>query len=127
MHNLATLLAAGAGGKPDYAAALRWYLEAAEAGVRDSQFNIGVLFARAVGTRPDLAQSYKWFALAAAQGDPEAARKRDEMAARLNPSDLASVRAAVERWRPRAVDISANEVAIPAESASLRAPAHNRI
>ena len=28
-------------GKPDYAAALRWYSEAAEAGFRDSQFNIG--------------------------------------------------------------------------------------
>jgi localization factor PodJL len=127
MHNLATLLAAGIGGKPDYAAALRWYLEAAETGVRDSQFNIGVLFARAVGTRPDLTQSYKWFALAAAQGDPEAAKKRDEVAARLNPSDLAAMRATVERWRPRAVDISANEVAPPAESAAFRAAAGNQI
>ena len=32
----------------------------------------------------NLAESYKWFALAAAQGDNEAAKKRDEVAARLD-------------------------------------------
>jgi localization factor PodJL len=124
MHNLATLLASGLGGKPDYAAALRWYLEAAEAGVRDSQFNIGVLFARSVGGRQDLGQAYKWFALAAAQGDVEAVKRRDEVAGKLRSEELASARHAVSLWRPRVVDILANEVPDPeAESAKVAAAA----
>ena len=88
MHNLATLLASGANGKPDYATALRWYTEAAEAGLRDSQFNTGLLLARGIGSKPDLPKAFQWFSLAAAQGDAEAARKRDELAARLSPADL---------------------------------------
>ncbi|QFU15555.1 SEL1-like repeat protein [Microvirga thermotolerans] len=110
MHNLATLLAAGALGRADYAAALRWYREAAEAGIRDSQFNLGVLHASGAGTRKDPAQAFRWFALAAAQGDAEAARKRDEVAARLSPEELAAARAAVEAWRPRPSDPLANDV-----------------
>lgn len=108
MHNLATLLASGLNGKPDYAAALRWYAEAAEAGLQDSQFNLGVLFARGIGTRSDLPKAFKWFALAAAQGDAEAAKKRDEIAARLNGAELAAAKTLVEHWQARAVDPSAN-------------------
>ncbi|MBZ6078611.1 SEL1-like repeat protein [Microvirga puerhi] len=110
MHNLATLLAAGISGKPDYATALQWYTEAAQAGVRDSQFNIGVLYARGVGARKDPAKAFQWFALAAAQGDAEAAKKRDEMASRLSPADLATAKTMVEKWRPRSTDPLANEV-----------------
>jgi len=113
MHNLATLLASGVNGKVDYESALRWYSEAAEAGLRDSQFNLGVLFARGIGTRPDLAQAFKWFAIAAAQSDAEAAKKRDEIAAKLSPADLAAAKEVVERWRPRAIDPSANETVAP--------------
>jgi localization factor PodJL len=108
MHNLATLLAAGANGKPDYPTALRWYSEAAETGLQDSQFNLGVLFARGIGTSTDLARAFKWFTLAAAQGDAEAARKRDDIATRLDPAGLAAAKSMVEQWRPRAVDPAAN-------------------
>jgi localization factor PodJL len=108
MHNLATLLASGVDGKPDYAAALRWYSEAAETGLQDSQFNLGVLFARGIGTRVDLSRAFQWFALAAAQGDAEAAKKRDEVATRLSAADLASAKTMVERWRPKPIDPAAN-------------------
>ncbi|MBF9235066.1 tetratricopeptide repeat protein [Microvirga alba] len=110
MHNLATLLASGINGKPDYSSALRWYAEAAEAGVRDSQFNMGVLFARGIGTRADPAKAFKWFALAAMQGDPDAAKKRDDVAARLSAAELSGTKALVEQWRPRGIDPAANEV-----------------
>ncbi|MBJ6124541.1 SEL1-like repeat protein [Microvirga splendida] len=109
MHNLATLVASGAAGKPDYGAALRWYSEAAEAGFRDSQFNTGLLLTRGIGAKPNLPKAFQWFSLAAAQGDAQAARKRDELAARLSPAELENAKAAVDRWRPRAVDPVANE------------------
>ncbi len=121
MHNLATLLASGASGKPDYGTALRWYTEAAEAGFRDSQFNTGLLLTRGIGSKPDWPKAFQWFSLAAAQGDAEAARKRDELAARLGPADLKAARAAIDQWRPRAVDPIANEppAAAPEWTAAL--------
>ena len=121
MHNLATLLASGANGKADYATALRWYTEAAEAGFRDSQFNTGLLLTRGIGSKPNLSRAFQWFSLAAAQGDAEAAQKRDELAARLSPADLKSAKAAIDQWRPRAVDPIANEppTAAPEWTAAL--------
>ena len=108
MHNLATLLASGSAGKPDYAAALRWFGEAAEAGFRDSQFNMGILLVRGIGARSDLQKAFQWFSLAAAQGDEEAARKRDELASRLSAGDMKAAKSALELWRARPVDPIAN-------------------
>ncbi|MFL4997353.1 MAG: hypothetical protein ACJ8DF_11630 [Microvirga sp.] len=109
MHNLATLLASGQNGKPDYAAALRWYGEAAESGLRDSQYNVGILLAGGIGAKPDQSKAFQWFSLAADQGDAEAARKRDEMAGRLSAAEMKAAKAALELWRPRAVDPVANK------------------
>jgi localization factor PodJL len=128
MHNLASLLVAGTNGKPDYAAALRWYGEAAEAGFQDSQFNMGILLARGIGARQDLAKAFQWFSLAAAQGDANAARKRDELAGRLSAADLKTARSFVEQWRPRAPDPVANEfpVAASGQTAALDRISQNR-
>ena len=109
MHNLATLLASGQNGKPDYAAALRWYGEAAESGLRDSQYNVGILLAGGIGAKPDQSKAFQWFSLAADQGDAEAAQKRDEMAGRLSAAEMKATKAALELWRPRAVDPVANK------------------
>jgi len=109
MHNLATLIASGKNGKPDYAAALRWFGEAAESGLRDSQYNAGILLALGMGAQLDRAKAFQWFALAADQGDEEAAQKRDEMAGRLSAAERKAAKAALELWRPRAIDAVANQ------------------
>jgi localization factor PodJL len=98
MHNLAVLYAVGLEGSPDYKTASEWFQKAAEHGVADSQYNLGILYARGVGVEPNLAESYKWFALAAQQGDKDAAKKRDEVAARLDPQALVAARLAVQTW-----------------------------
>jgi localization factor PodJL len=98
MHNLAVLQAEGIDGKPDYQAAAQWFRKAADRGIADSQYNLGVLHARGVGVEQNLAESYKWFALAARQGDQESGRKRDEVAARLDPESLMAARLAVKTW-----------------------------
>jgi localization factor PodJL len=126
MHNLGVLLAEGVGGKPDYAAAQRWFLSAAEHGVKDSQYNLGVLLARGLGVGQDLGQSYKWFALAANQGDQEAAKKRDEVALRLAPADLAAAKASVAGWQAKAGDAAANEVPPPPQGWSSLSGASKR-
>jgi len=129
MHNLAVLHAEGAAGKPDYATATEWFRKAAELGVRDSQYNLAILLGRGLGAPTDLGQSYLWFSIAAAQGDEDASRKRDEVAQRLSPGDLAAAKAAAESWKPKALEATANDVTPPskgwdeAPSATTKKPA----
>lgn len=98
MHNLAVLHAEGIDGKPDYKTAAEWFRRAAEFGIADSQYNLGILLARGIGMEQNLPESYKWFALAAIQGDLDAAKKRDEVGAKLDTASLASARAAVQSF-----------------------------
>jgi localization factor PodJL len=100
MHNLAVLFAEGIDGKPDYPSAAKWFRKAADRGISDSQYNLGVLTARGLGVESEMADSYKWFALAAAHGDHEAAKKRDEVAARLGATALAAAKQAVATFKP---------------------------
>jgi localization factor PodJL len=100
MHNLAVLYAEGVDGKPDYKAAAQWFQKASNYGVTDSQYNLAILYARGIGLTANLAESYRWFALAAAAGDGEAAKKRDEVAARLDQKTLAMAKAAAQGFAP---------------------------
>ena len=121
MHNLAVLHAENpaANGRPDFATAAVAFRRAAEYGVRDSQYNLAVLYARGLGVSQDLVQSYLWFSAAATQGDDEAGRKRDEVAGKLAPADLARGRDLVAAFRPKAVDAAANEAPAPKAPAVL--------
>jgi localization factor PodJL len=114
MHNLAVLYAAGLDGRPDYAAASQWFRRAAAHGIIDSQYNLAILYARGAGIERNLAESYKWFALAAKGGDKDAARKRDEVAVRLDPKQLESAKLNAESF-----------VAVPQpdEATAIMAPA----
>lgn len=98
MHNLAVLHAQGIGGKVDHAAAAEWFRKAAARGVTDSQFNLAVLYEHGTGVEQSLAEAYKWFALAARQGDAGAARKRAEIAGRLDAQSRDAMDAAIETW-----------------------------
>ncbi len=114
MHNLAVMLAEGGdGGKPDYPAASDWFRKAAELGVRDSQFNLAILYARGLGVGQSLTQSYLWFSAAAAQGDADAAKKRDEVAARLDSKELAAAKALAAGFHAKEPIREANDVLPP--------------
>ena len=131
MHNLAVLFAEGGGGQPDYAAAAKWFEAAANFGVKDSLFNLGILYAGGIGVDKDLVASYKWFAIAADQGDPEAAKRRDDVANMMDQETLANARLAVEQFRLNTPDAAANKVtmepdwvegaSLPAEKISVQA------
>ena len=113
MHNLAVLYAEGIDGKPDYKVAAQWFRKAASYGVTDSQYNLAILYARGIGVQANLAESYKWFALAAANGDPDAAKKRDEVAARLDQQTLMAAKLAAQTFVPERE---------PEEATNLKAP-----
>lgn len=80
-------------------------------GVRDSQFNLGVLCARGLGVAQDLGQAWVWFSLAAAQGDAEAARKREEVAGKMDADSLAAAADQLSRFKPLQPDPTANDTA----------------
>ncbi|MCP1537696.1 hypothetical protein [Methylorubrum extorquens] len=121
MHNLAVLHAENpaANGKADFVTAANAFRRAAEHGVRDSQYNLAVLYARGLGVGQDLVQSYLWFSAAATQGDQEAGRKRDEVAAKLSPKDLTEARSLAGSFKAKAVDPAANEA--PSQKATAAA------
>ena len=112
-HNLAVMYVEPAGDKPDYAEAAKWFRKAAELGVRDSQFNLAVLYTGGLGVNQDLRQAWIWFSLAAAQGDEDASRKRDEVAAKLDPAALAASTAELATVKVAKPDPVANEVVAP--------------
>jgi localization factor PodJL len=114
MHNLGVLAVEGNDGKPNYTSAALWFGKAAEYGIRDSQYNVAVLLARGLGLPKDLVKSYTWFAIVAAAGDADAAKKRDEVAARLTSSELAAANAAAAAFEPRQIQSAANEAPPPA-------------
>lgn len=123
MHNLGVLYA----NSRDMAKAVPWFQKAADYGLRDSQFNLGIIHALGSGVKQDLAVSYKWFALAARQGDAEAEKKQNEVAAHLDKVNLAAGRMAVQTWVQRSIDRTANEETRgwtePASAAAPSAPA----
>jgi localization factor PodJL len=138
MHNLAVLDADGGGLGPNYKSASQWFRKAAERGVADSQFNLGILYARGIGVEQNLAESYKWFSLAAAQGDTDSARKRDDVAKRLDPQSLAAAKLATQTFTAEPQPEEANAIGAPAggwdvataakpaaKSAAKPAPARN--
>lgn len=108
MHNAAVLLAEGVHGAPDYAGAALWFKRAAEHGIKDSQFNVAILFARGLGVNQDLTESYRWFAIAALQGDPDAGKKRDDIAARLTKEQIGRENDRVKAFKPIPANPAAN-------------------
>ncbi len=98
MHNLAVIHAEGIEGKPDYKGAAAWFLRGAEYGIVDSQYNLAILYARGLGVETNLAESYKWFALAADGGDKDAAKKREDVASRLDGQTLATAKLAAQTF-----------------------------
>lgn len=116
MHNLAVLHAEGLSGKSDYKTAAIWFMKAAEHGISDSQYNLGILYARGIGVEQNLPESYKWFSLAAAQGDKESAKKRDDVATRLDAGALAAAKLAIKSFVAQPQPEEAVTVRLPDET-----------
>jgi localization factor PodJL len=113
LHNLAVLHAEGIDGKPDYPIAALWFRKAAVYGVSDSQYNLGILYARGIGVEQNLAEAYRWFALAARNGDQDSAKKRDDVATRLDPQSLQMAKQAVDAFTAEPQPESATQVKSP--------------
>jgi localization factor PodJL len=111
MHNLGVLTVGSGERQADYAAAARWFGQAAERGLADSQFNLAILYENGRGVPKDLQEAYKWFALAARSGDPVAARRLDQVRARMEPGEIDAAEQKVAAWRSVASDPPTGSIA----------------
>ncbi len=114
MHNLAVLTATpnALSANPDMSEAFKWFSNAADYGVRDSQVNAGIFHTKGFGTEVNLIEAYKWFAIAAKAGDKDAGSKRDVIANAIQPDQLEIAKALVKDWVPLEAVQAANEVAV---------------
>ena len=97
-----------------FRSAAQWFRKAADHGIADGQFNLGILYFRGVGVEQSLVESYKWFSLAAAQGDHDAAGRRDSVARHLDPTSLAEAKLATQSFTAEPQPNDAINVTAPA-------------
>jgi localization factor PodJL len=100
MHNLAVLSVGSGEMQADYPAAAAWFRKAAERGLTDSQFNLGILYENGRGVPRDPQEAYKWYALAARSGDPMAARRLEQIKARMDQPGLDAAEQKLAAWQP---------------------------
>ncbi len=90
------------------AAAFRWFRQAAEFGVADSQYNLGVLYHEGRGVSADTNEALFWFRVAAAQGDAEAGARASALALAVPPAAAESAATRASAFRPRPPSAAAN-------------------
>lgn len=125
MHNLAVLTATpnALTEQPNMDEAFKWFSNAADYGVRDSQVNAGIFHTKGFGTEVNLIEAYKWFAIAAKAGDKDAGNKRDVITNAIQPDQLEIAKSLVKEWKPLDVVQAANEVPVNAAWKSAKSVA----
>ena len=105
-YNLGMMYDDGQGVPRDDAEAAKWYRMAAEQGNADAQYDLGMMYANGQGVPQDYVLAHLFFDLAAkgfdaANSRETAARKRDAVAARTTPAQLAEARRLAREWKPK--------------------------
>ena len=101
-NNLGVLYDTGRGVPQDYAQAVSWYRKAADQGDAFAQNNLGMLYAKGHGVPQDYVSAYFWHTVAGARGtydtQKEAAKNRDDIAAKMTPQQVADAQELAREW-----------------------------
>ena len=84
----------------DPAAALQWFLRAADQGHGLAQRDLGLLYEAGWGVEQSLEEAYFWYSLAALHDSGRAALRRDALATGLSPEQRDSADRRLRSWRP---------------------------
>jgi TPR repeat protein len=68
---------------------VRWYKLAAAQGNTDAQFNIGKMYQSGNGVAQNLVRAHMWSNLSALNGDADAVKLRDAVAAKMTTQQIA--------------------------------------
>lgn len=99
MDNLGEMYLKGMGVPRDAEKAAGWFLMAANNGFKQAKCKLGVMYAVGDGVPKDDVQSYIWFSLGIADG-LDAAKERDEVAARLSKTQIRDAEKFIAEWKP---------------------------
>jgi TPR repeat protein len=101
-NNLGAMYDIGRGVPQDYAQAVSWYRKAADQGDAYAQNNLGVMYAKGQGVLQDYVSAYFWYTVAEARGtydtQKEAAKDRDDIAAKMTPQQVADAQELAREW-----------------------------
>jgi len=105
-YEIAGMYFNGQGVRQDYTRAAAWYREAADQGNAGAQFKLGEMYADAKGVPQDYVFAHMWFNLAAARTEIPLvrlflAKKRDEVAAKMTPAQIAEAQRLAREWKPK--------------------------
>ncbi len=107
----------------DYREAARWFRFAAEQGMPQAQVELGELYFQGLGVPQDYIMAHKWFNVATAllsniyvHGEQSyALRRRDAVAAKMTPSQIADAQALARDWKPAPWDTLMGRQITPTE------------
>ena len=97
-YALALLYQDGDGVRTDRTEAARLYRVAAEAGYAPAQNNLALMHAIADGLPRDALSAHVWFSIAARNGEENAGRNRDRVAAELTPAQAVESARRLQAW-----------------------------
>jgi hypothetical protein len=89
-------------GRPpqDYAEAAKWYGKAAQQGNVFGQLSLAWMYEEGRGVPQDYVLAHMWLNLATAHGATDAAKFRDELAAKMTPEQVADAQRLAREWKP---------------------------
>jgi Sel1 repeat len=99
-YNLGLMYAKGTGVKLDTPQAIAWMRKAADQGLIVAQFKLGVAYENGEGVARDDVLAYANYVIAARDGDDDSVSHRDDLAKKLNPSQLREGKALAATWEP---------------------------
>jgi TPR repeat protein len=85
----------------DPAAALKWFLRAADQGHGLAQRDLGLLYEAGWGVEQSLQEAYFWYSLAALHDSGRAALRRDALATGMSQEQRDTAERRLRSWRPR--------------------------
>ncbi len=85
----------------DYETALAEFRPLAEQGDGDAQFNLGAMYFYSQGVPQDYVFAHMWANLAASQGSEDAVEKRDAIATKMTPQQIAEAQRLAREWKAK--------------------------
>ena len=85
----------------DNAEAVRWFRLAAEQGDTGGQSGLAHAYLKGSGVPKDNVYAYMWFHIAAAQGDKTSEIRRDTVALKMTPDQIAEAQRMAREWMAR--------------------------
>jgi hypothetical protein len=97
---LAKMYREGSGVTQNAIVAAQWFQSAANLGQTEAQLAIGELLEQGRGVAQDYVHAHMWYNLAAAAGVSEAEARRNSLATKMTPEQLAEAQKLASQWRP---------------------------